>query len=394
MKRKRKRRARGEGAAFFSESKQSWVGRAQVGKLPTGGPRYKEVSAKTQGEVLARMRKAIDDAKARRLRSGKPLTVGQHLHHWLENVAKISTHETTWRSYERVVRLHLLGRIGGVKLADLYPEDVERLFADLDRDGVSKGNARKVREVLATAIQHAVRTGLLPMNPVAAVAAPRPDETPISPFTPEEITSVLREAQGHRLEAMIVLAVASGMREGELLALGREHIDLDRGEVRVERTLATIKGGFLLKEPKSKRGKRVVALPQFAVDALRERCKTALMEGNAGAPVLFCTKTGNFISKSSFIRQVWRPLLKRAGVPYRRFHGLRHTHVSELLRAGESVVDVAQRIGDRVDVLTKVYAHEIRPDAGRITRHLDALYGHSQNGRIRNPESGVRVEIA
>ena len=132
---------------------------------------------------------------------------------------------------------------------------------------------------------------------------------------------------------------------------------MDAGTISIQRSLGLVRGEFLLKEPKSKRGKRIVELPRFAVDSLREHMKRLMAEGNAAAPAIFCTKPGNFICKSSFIRQIHAPLLKRAGVPYRKFNVFRHTHISQLLAAGESVVDVARRVGDRPEVILKTYAH-------------------------------------
>jgi integrase len=370
-----KRRARGDGAVFFSESKGCWIGRAIVGVQPNGKPKYREVSAKTQGECLARKRKAEEEAKAGRLSDAKPMTVGQYLDHWCENIAKPSVHETTWTSYERCVRRHLKPRLGGVKLGQLRPVHVEQFFSDLLKDGCSAGNARKVSAVFAAAMEHAVRVGVIPLNPVAPVAKPKPAEAEIVPFSPEEFRKIREAAADHRLAALFAVAIGTGAREGELLALGREHIDLDAKTITIRRSLAPVKGGFILKEPKSKRGFRVVELPQFCVDALREHLKRLLVEGNVSATTIFCTKKGDFIAKSWFIRQAWAPLLQRAGVSYRKFHTIRHTHVSQLLAQGESVVDVARRVGDRPEVILKTYAHFLPGNAERLTSRLDALYG-------------------
>jgi integrase len=118
-----------------------------------------------------------------------------------------------------------------------------------------------------------------------------------------------------------------------------------------------------------------VELPRFAVEALVEHRKRMFAESNLSAPVVFCTKTGNHIGKSNFIRQVYGPLLQRAEVPYRKFHTFRHTHASELLARGESVVDVARRLGDSPEVILRTYAHFL-PGAGpRIAKRLEEMYG-------------------
>ena len=236
------------------------------------------------------------------------------------------------------------------------------------------GNAKKVSEVLSTALEHAARVELIVRPPTAAIPKPRVEEAQISPFTPDEIKKVRRAAKGNRLEALFALAISTGAREGELLGLGWEHLDLEAGVIHVVRSLSAVKGGGVLKEPKSKRGRRQVDLPTFAVEALRRHRVRMLKEGHHAAPTVFCTRHGKFISKSSFIRQVYEPLLKRAKVPYRKFHTFRHTHVSELLSRGESVVDVARRVGDRPDVILKTYAHFLPGEGKKIAKRLEEMY--------------------
>jgi integrase len=375
MGRKTKRRGRGEGAVFFSESKGCWVARAVVGVKPGGGPLYREVTAQTKTKVLRKKAEAEEKARGGISANADRMTVGEYLSHWLNNVSKPSVGVTTWESYERCVRLHLAPRIGGVRLGDLRSAHIEALFAQMQRDGVSGGHARKVSEILSTALTHAGRVELIRHNPASRVPKPKAPVTEIVPFTPDEIVKIRKAATGHRLEAMFALAISTGARMGELLGLGWEHLDLERGVMSVARSLAVVRGGFLLKEPKSRRGRRKVELPAFAVEALHEHRKRMLAEGNHAATTVFCTKPGRFIGKSGFIREIYAPLLERAGVPYRKFHTFRHTHVSELLSRGESVVDVARRVGDRPDVILKTYAHYI-PDGGKkIAKRLDEMYG-------------------
>jgi integrase len=245
-------------------------------------------------------------------------------------------------------------------------------------------------------LENAVRAGLIPVSPAAAVAKPKAPEIPITPFTPEEVGRIQEAARGHRLAALFALAVATGAREGELFALGREHLDLEAGAITIRRSLALVKHGFIFKEPKSKRGTRIVDLPRFAVEALREHLKMLLAEGNAGAATIFCTGTGHYLSRGSFTYQVYKPVLKRAKVPYRKFHTFRHTHVSELLKRGESVVDVARRVGDKPEVILKTYAHFLPGGGANITSRLDSLYDRpAESGKAgKIPEGGVKVERA
>src|SRR6516165_8003943 len=151
MGRKTKRRGRGEGAVFFSESKNCWVARAVVGVKPSGAPKYKEVTAQTKGAVLTKKQKAEEDA-----RNGVPadagrMTLGQYLTHWLENVSRPSTSATTYERRERCVRVHLLPRVGGQQLAQLRPVHVEALYVELMRE-TTAANAMKCAATLTCAL--------------------------------------------------------------------------------------------------------------------------------------------------------------------------------------------------------------------------------------------------
>jgi integrase len=181
-----------------------------------------------------------------------------------------------------------------------------------------------------------------------------------------------------RLAALFQLALGSGMRQGEILALAWDAIDFDRGTVAVRRTLVQDKAQFVIKEPKSKNSRRTVRLPPFVLSAPHEHRKAMVREGNGAAPV-FCTKTGNYLGKSNLIRQVFKPILRQANdrirseaeqngteptpLPDVRFHDLRHTHASLLLLAGESLKAVSQRLGhSNVELTLRVSCH-VLPDA-------------------------------
>src|SRR5262245_58544068 len=149
---KRKRRGRGEGAVFFAESKDAWVGRVIIGARPDGQPHYQEVTARTKGDVLARMRQVEKEVQ-----SGRParITVGAYFGHWLHNVARPAVEATTWEVYARTVRVHIVPRLGGLHLAQVTPQQVEAFFAGLHKDDVRGLLARKVSQVLSNALRHA-----------------------------------------------------------------------------------------------------------------------------------------------------------------------------------------------------------------------------------------------
>jgi integrase len=175
---------------------------------------------------------------------------------------------------------------------------------------------------------------------------------------------------------MIVAALYTGIREGELLGLQWPDIDFTKATITVRRSLAQVAGAFLLKEPKSKRSRRTVTVPAPVLLALNAHRQAMLAEAHdvRTGPV-FITKTGNFIAKTNLIRKVFAPLLAKAGLPHFRFHDLRHTHASHLLAANVPLKDVSLRLGHASETLTlKTYTH-LLPTAGEnLRRTLETLY--------------------
>ncbi|MBY0460096.1 MAG: site-specific integrase [Gemmataceae bacterium] len=198
--------------------------------------------------------------------------------------------------------------------------------------------------------------------------------------------------QENRHHALFALALGAGMRQGELLALQWGDIDFEKGSVEVKRSLSQVGKEFIVKEPKSKAGRRSVLLPPFVVSALRDHRAAALKAVQIACPV-FCTRTGTFTSKNNFVRQVFRPLVKKANAAARteaagrgtepdlipediRFHDLRHTHASHLIAAGHSIKAVSRRLGHAdITITLKVYAHLMPNDDEKLAAGVEALYG-------------------
>ncbi len=179
---------------------------------------------------------------------------------------------------------------------------------------------------------------------------------------PDQVKAVLDSLRGHTLHPVASLALATGLRRGELLALEWGDIDLDRAVLRVERSLEETKAGLRLKPPKTKRGRRNITLPPEAVAMLREHRKQQielrLALGQGGQPVLvFSTIEGKHLKPNGLSRS-WRQTCKAKKLPRVQFHALRHTHASTLIRAGVDVLTISRRLGHSKAAMTlDVYGH-------------------------------------
>jgi integrase len=176
------------------------------------------------------------------------------------------------------------------------------------------------------------------------------------------------------------------MRQGESLGLQWNDIDFQAGRVTVARTLGTVRDHFALKEPKSKRSRRTIKTPSFLFAAIQSHRAAMLAEGNIAAQV-FCTRAGQFITKSNLTHQVFRPILKAANaatmkrateensglaiLPQIRSDDLRHTHAKILLARGNSVKAVSQRLRlASIGITLKYYAHVLPEDDNALANDV------------------------
>jgi len=383
----RKRRGRGEGS-IFQRDDGLWVGKVSFGYDGTGKRQRRVIYAATKNEVQDKLRMLSSQAP-----SSEPagLTVGQYLDRWLTNHAKPSVRPTTFVDYERIVRVHLRPILGGVKLRKLGSIHVENLYATMQDNGATAHTRRAAGTILGMALRHGVKLKLIPHNPAADIAKARLEDRELLVLTDDQTKRFLAAAKSKRLYALFALAIGSGMRQGELLALRWSDIDFQKGTVSVQRSLAQIKGEFVLKEPKSKTSRRTITLPRFALDALRDHRAAMLKEGNVSAPV-FCTRTGEYNAKTNLIRKVFKPILQAANdaaineakerdtepalLPPIRFHDLRHTAATSLLSRGQSIKAVSQRLGHaKVDITLRVYAHVLPNDDAKLADAVQLAFG-------------------
>lgn len=190
---------------------------------------------------------------------------GDVLEQWLTEGARMSVRASTFRSYSDIVRLHLVPELGHVRLAKLQPQHVERLLNGKLEEGLSPRRVQYIHAVL----RRAVRWGVLARNVATLVDVPRVVRPEVQPLTPDEIATFLQAVSGDRVEALYLLAVSTGLRQGELLALRWEDVDLEAGILHVRRSLQRVSGELRYEEPKSLRSRRVVPLAASVVAALR-----------------------------------------------------------------------------------------------------------------------------
>ncbi len=302
--------------------------------------------------------------------------------HWLDEVARPTLRVSTYDSYDDILRCHLTPGLGRIPLAKLAPADVQAFLNQKLASGLSPRRVVYIHAVLRRALGTAERWGLVSRNVAKLVDPPRVPRHEIAPLTPGQARALIDAAIADRLQALWVTALATGLRQGELLALRWEDVDLDDAQtLRVRHTLARVNGKLELLEPKTDRSRRTVALPDMVVGALRAHRSRQRMERLVAGTRwhdtghVFATTIGTPVEAARVTRS-FALALKRAGLPHTRFHDLRHAAATFLLAQGFTLEDVKNLLGHSSIVLTSnTYGHVLAGRQRQVARGMDAVLG-------------------
>lgn len=328
----------------------------------------KSFYAATRQAAARKLAAALRDRDAGLPIVGDKQTLAQFLGAWLETIHP-NVKPKTYRSYEQLLRVHVLPTLGDVPLSKLSAQQLQVLYARRLEAGSSTTTVHHVHAVLHRALESAFRLGLVQRNVGDLVDAPRMRHHELRVLTPSQVRTLLDAAKGDRLEALYVVALSTGMRQGELLALKWSHVDLDRRVVMVMATVQYVKGGgYTFLAPKTRRSRRKIALPLVAVEALRRHKDRQQLErlrlGHAweDLDLVFANAIGRPLDGTNVLRQCLHPLLLRAGLPLLRFHDLRHTAATLLFHKGVHPKIVSELLGHAtVSITLDIYSHML-PD--------------------------------
>ena len=360
-----KHRANGEGN-IRKRSDGRWEGRYTAGRDPeTGKTVYKNVLGKTQAEVKAKLKQAIQETSEVDTLKAAQYTVGQWMDIWFENYAKIKVRPTSHQTYRGYIDNHIKPNIGKIQLNKLTTLELQKLYKKLlsrgrvDRieakgqpKGLSPKTVRNIHQVISSAMDFAKAQKLIAVNPTDGCALPKLEHREMKTLPVEQLASFLREAKESGVFEMYYIELATGLRRGELLGLKWEDLDLEQGTLRVQRQVSRINGEVVEAPLKTKNSYRTISLGTDAVGILKEQRKKC-----GSSEYVFPSPTGGPISPDSVIQMLHR-VLKRAGLPKVRFHDLRHTFATVALQNGVDIKTVSGMLGHYSAGFTlDTYAH-------------------------------------
>ena len=310
------------------------------------------------------------------------ITINEYLDQWLETAARPRLRENTFASYEDFLRIYIRPALGGKKLSDVRPLDLQELYSRMQERGLSARTIRYAHTILSSALAQAVKWKMTALNPAMLVELPRSSRKEMAALSPEDAGRFLAAATEDHLGVLFAFALATGLRPSEFMALQWRDVDLEKGIITVCRTLVRRKGGgWYYGEPKTSRSRRNIPLPTSIVRALvlhkRRQAEARLKAGAEyqNNDLVFATGDGTPLMLRNIIRRHFRPTLKRAGLPETlRLYDLRHTCATLLLSAGVHPKVASERLGHSSVTLTMdVYSHVLPSMQQDATEKLESI---------------------
>lgn len=353
-------------------SKGSWTLWVDIGRSPEGKRQQQTFTVRgTKKDAKRELRAALTRIEGGAYIKPTKLTVGEFLTQWLENYVLTNTSPRTAEGYRVIIQRHLMPNLGAIPLTQLRPSHIQDYYAKALSEGRAGNNSklsartvRNIHKVLSEALGHGVKWQILVRNVALAIDPPRPNQSEMATFTEEQARLFLEAVVKSRYRELFTVALYTGMRRSELLGLPWKDVDLYLAQLSVTQTLHRLSsGGFIFGKPKTAKSRRTIALPPTACILLRQ-----LKERQIGEWLLlglklqdddlvFSKPDGKPLDPST-ITHTFRKIIKRAGLPSLRFHDLRHTHASLMLKQHVHPKIVSERLGhSSIGITLDTYSH-------------------------------------
>lgn len=361
---KQKRRSHNEGSVYYANYRGRWVA-----EVTTDLGKRKRYYCKTEREAIRKKNEMLRELEQGTLATGPQRKLGEYLEDWLENVQKGQLRISSYVKYKKNIK-YVVAELGDVWLQKLTPEQVQRFYTRLGKKkedggkGLSSKTVHEVHGVLHLALKNAVRWNYVSRNVCDLVEPPRIVSREPTPLTLEQAQAFLESVRQHRLEMLLTLTVVTGMRRGELVALRWSSLDLNRKTLLVLHTVDYIpKYGYVETEPKTAAGKRMINLPDFLIDMLKQH-RTRLFEQQLkmgetweNRDLVFPDLHGGYFNPG-YLDKLFTRLLREAGVTHMHFHDLRHSAATILLSMGVNIKVIQQLLGHSdIAITLRVYGH-------------------------------------
>jgi integrase len=375
---------------------RSWELKFDLGIDPVTGKRktrYASVKG-TKKEAQAKLTELLSEHARGVLVDASKETLSDFMNRWDTDWASHNVSLKTAERYRQLLVNQIRPHLGTVPMQRIKPIHLNSLYATLLKSGGIDGaplaaqTVGHVHRLLRRMLGHAAQWGVIASNPAALVGPPRVAQTEIEIIREDEIKIVLNALRSRNLSLYTIatVALATGMRRGELLALRWKDIDLDGGKLRVEQSLEQTRAGLRFKSPKTRHGRRTVTIPPAVVTDLRAHWKAvqeqrlALGLGRSAPDDLVFTMWDGSPRKPNALTNDW---LRASAVTGRRInlHALRHTHASSLIAAGIDILTISRRLGHANPKITlSVYGHLYTNTDDKAAQAVEQMFARIGEG--------------
>lgn len=378
MSRKRKN---GEGTIRLRQDGR-WEGRCVIGYDDNGYPKTKNVLAKTKRECVEKLRllrEACGSTKSDKIRPD--MCFGDWITYWYENHCKPKIRLTTQANYEDRIRLHIIPEIGQIPLNKLTQNDLQQFYGRLKKngrkshtelygEGLSDRMVRMCHASCRSALEKAVQDGLIRTNPASGCKLPPKKAREMQVLNRDELQRLLIQAREEGYYELFLLALATGLRLGELMALQWDDLNFKTGVLTINKQVYEVKGQLILNQPKTKASIRKLVLPRALLAVLKEYKKTVDSRWMFPSPV----KEDRPLTPGMAERRL-RLILQHAGCRHIRFHDLRHIFATLALENGMDVKTLSAMLGHvsaatTLDIYTHITDDMQRAAAANIDRGI------------------------
>jgi len=356
-KEKKPRAGHKEGSVYYDKARDRWVAEISVETN-----KRKKVYCKTKQEAVRKRNEMLRELERGILATGPQRKLGEYIQDWLENVHKSKLRIGTYFNYRKSVK-HIVADLGDIWLQKLTPQQVQKFLSKKLDEKLSPKYVYEMYGVLSLALDNAVKWGYVSRNVCELVTRPRKVKPEIAPLSLEQAQRFKQHIRGHRLEVLIMMAVVTGMRRGELLSLRWSDIDFNHGSLHVMHTVDRFPGhGYVEGEPKSTAGTRPIRIPGFLLDMLKrhriqqlnQKTQTKKWEDR---DLVFPNLRGGYLHPNH-MGEAFRELLEQAQLPPIRFHDLRHSAATILLSMGVNIKVIQELLGHSdIAITLRVYGH-------------------------------------
>ena len=328
---------------------------------------------RTKKEAESKLTEVLAQLKNNSYIEPSKLTLGEYLINWLEEYAKPNIAITTYSGYRVNIVQHINKHIGNIVLQELQPMQIQAFYNELLKDGKANGkgglsprSVQYIHMVLRQALEQAYNMQLIVRNVADMVKVPKQIKYTANFLLEEEVTELLKIFKETDIYMPVLLAVGLGLRRGEALGLKWKNVDLKNKVIYIKDNLVPTKNGVEFLEPKTEHSKREIVVPDKIINELielknkQEIYKKILKAYYINMDLVCCYDNGKNFSPGAF-SHLFASVLKRNNFRHIRFHDLRHTNVTLMLKANISPKVASARVGhSKVSTTLDIYSHVIR----------------------------------